>query len=243
VHAIAEPKGASVVGSSARHVGDDLGHDGLSVGPHEVDVGAFGGAFARVVGESTEVQRRTDAAHRLNAWRRHREVKELAVMFERLTCEENAQDFDDLGGAPIPRGAGQWGAGEVRRDDVHREPTAEHAVERGDLSGELRWPEFAAPHSQEEPHRGKHRRHSGGKGSGIDAEFVARGQQHVVEARRLRAKDDVGAVLPRAAQRVVGNTEELVVVVAQSGKPGNFSGHRNSGNDQAQRKTRKLQWA
>ena len=55
----------------------------------------------------------------------------------------------------------------------------------------------------------------GGEGGGVDAQLVARRQQHVVEPEPVGGLHDVAAVRPRAGERRVGDAEELVVVVAQ----------------------------
>jgi hypothetical protein len=58
----------------------------------------------------------------------------------------------------------------------------------------------------------------------VDAEGVARRQEHVVEAVAIGGGDDVAAVRPTRGESRVGLAEELVVVVAERSKPGDLDG-------------------
>jgi hypothetical protein len=58
--------------------------------------------------------------------------------------------------------------------------------------------------------------------NGVDAEGVARRHENRVEAGLVGGAHDRAAVLEAAHQRRVGHPELLVVVVAESGEPGQF---------------------
>ena len=97
-----------------------------------------------------------------------------------------------------------------------------HLVDGGELAGQLGWPQLAHPDSQEQVDALGPCRDASGKPGGIDAECIARGQQHVVEAVAFGCLDNVRAVLPRARQRGVRHAQKLVVVVAERREPRNL---------------------
>ena len=210
-------------------VGDDVGDRLAPVRPHQVDIAALGGRRARILREPAEVELGGLARNRADTRRIQLQLPEIPVMVQRLAVQQRLQYAHGFDRARIARARRQLLAGHVGGDDVHRQPTSEDAVDRGDLARQLRRPHLADPHGHQEAHALQHRRDRRGEGGGVDAQLVARGQQDIVEAASFGLQDDVSAVLPARLQRRVGHAEELIVVVAECGEPGDFAGRQGLG--------------
>jgi hypothetical protein len=92
-------------------------------------------------------------------------------------------------------------------------------VSRRELPGELREPRLAHPYREQQVDLLGVRRDRSRERRGVDAEGVSRRQQHVVETVPICRDDDVTAVFPRARERRIRDTQELVVVVAERAEP------------------------
>ncbi len=210
----------SVRRRTARHVGHQLCHGGLGVGPGQEHVRVLRGDASCRFGVPAEVHRGALATQGRDAGRVQLQVVELTVVVDRAPVEQLTQDRHDLGGAAVPGLGLERSARQVRGDDVDRETTVEHPVERGELSGQLRWPHLRAAHRCQQLHTATDLgRDTAGEHQGVDAELVARRQQDVVEPLVASGEHDVAAVLERAHQMRRRHPELFDVVVAQRGEP------------------------
>ncbi len=238
VRPVAESQLPPVAGRPRADVGDRLGDPVDRVGPHQEHVGRLRGDLLGVVGEAAEVERGA-AAGRPDARRVELEVVEVAVMGDALAVEQRAQYVHDLERARVPGRRLQRRPGEVGGDDVDRQPAAEDLVDGRQLTRELRRPHLAHPHREQQLHPPQQRRDPGRECDRVDPHRVAGGQQQVVVAAGLGGERDVAAVRPAGLERRVADPEELVVVVAQRGEPGDLEfvhlGKGNPGSELAKR--------
>ena len=144
---------------------------------------------------------------------------ELAVVVDTASLHQCAHDRHHLEGASVTRRPVECFTGDLGRDDVHRQSSTECLVQRRQLTGELGRPGFTAAHRDEKPHARSERRDRRRERRRVDAEFVTRGQEDVVEASALGLENDVAAVFPAAAQIGVHDAQLFVVVVAQCAEP------------------------
>ena len=223
MRAVAEAQRPAIGGGARGHVGDDAGNDLLPVGPHQEHVRLLRRRIARRRRQTAEIQQRGLARRHADARWIDLQLPERAVMIERLPIQQRLQYPHRLDRAGIARARCQRLAGQVGRNDVDRQPPAQHPVDRRDLPRQLRRPAFADPHRHQQRHPPQHRRDRGGKGGGVDPQRIARRQQDIVEPAAFGLQHDVAAMLPARLQLGVGHAQKLVIVVAQRREPADFA--------------------
>ncbi len=152
------------------------------------------------------------------------EIVDFALIVDFVLSPRLFQDFDHLAGALVAKGAVFFLAGEIRRDDVHRQPSVQHVIERCEGAGQHDGLHFTAAHGSEQVDVVCNRGAARDKGQGVLADLVRRGAKDVAKALCFGGFDDLGTVIPAGSQSTVWHAEKLVIVRAKGGEPRDFGG-------------------
>ena len=150
------------------------------------------------------------------------ELVDLAVVIDAVLGPGLPEDLHHLAGSAVAQLAAFLLAGEVRGDDVERQPALQHVVQRGHRAGEHDRVHLAAADRRQQVHAGGQRRHGGDEAQGVLADLVGRGAEDVAKAQRLGPQRDVAGVRPAAAQVALGHAQVAEIVRAQRREPGHF---------------------
>ena len=172
--AIAEFQRPAKACGAGGEVGDILPHFVHCVGPHQIHVAPFGGAFAGLMGQAAEVKGGAFAGNRRNTRRVEFQIIKLPLMVDGFAVQQRANDFHHLGRTGIARAALDLLTRHVGGDDIDVEPPAgplrigaKNTVERCDPPRQLRRPILPNAGGPKQLHPLNLRRHGGGEGGGV----------------------------------------------------------------------------
>jgi hypothetical protein len=223
MRAIPEFEGTSLFSSAGAHIGDDIAHLVHRVRPHQVDIGSLRRSIASDGRQTTEIERRTFARQRRHPRRREVESVELTLELKVLTVQHGLEDIHRLNSALIAGNAVHHFTRQIRRDDVDSQPPAQNAVECRNPPRQLRRPVFANADGHQQTDLPDQRRNGGREHGRIHAQRITGRQQDVIIAAFVSGQHDIAAMLPGRSERRIGLAKELIVIIAQRGKPAHFA--------------------
>ena len=136
-------QGPSVFVRSFPHVLHRGGNPCHRIRPGEKDIGLGGGGLLGGIGEAPKVEGRATSRNGADAgWVQH-EIEKFSMVLDGLAVQELAENRHVLPGARVARLGFERLTRQVAGNDIKGQSPARHAVEAGDLPGQLGRPHFA----------------------------------------------------------------------------------------------------